>query len=220
MAGSAVLILLRQTHQQVAFTKPMAEGWWTSSASSLPTLLSGDPLLQVMAVGLRVKAVAEDFGLSKETVYASHRESAAASILLTTEYAPKTKRVRLSQEDLDFAKAFMDEVFPQNSGRDFRVINMTDDTIYAVYFGFCTDRDMTPLGQTAFHDQILKKMKIHRSQDSTICSYCADLKKARVPAATLTGTDDQAPRVTPSSDALVRAGRLFQEEEEEEELSH
>ena len=51
----------------------------------------------------------------------------------------------------------MDEVFPQNSGRDFRIINMTDDTIYAVYFGFCTDKDMTPLGQTTFHDQILKK---------------------------------------------------------------
>jgi len=78
------------------------------------------PLLQVMTVGLRVKVVAEDVGLSQETVYASHRERAAESILLSTAYAPKTKRVRLPQEDLDFAKVFMDEVFPQNSGRDFR----------------------------------------------------------------------------------------------------
>ena len=135
------------------------------------------PLLQVMTVGLRVRVVAEDFGLSQETVYASHRERASESILLTTEYTPKTKRARLPQEDLEFARAFMDEVFPQNSGRDFRVINMTDDTIYAVYFGYCTDRDLTPLGQTTFHDQILKKLKIHRSQDSTICCYCAELKK-------------------------------------------
>ena len=78
------------------------------------------PLLQVMTVGLRVKVVVEDVGLSQETVYASHRERAAESILLSTAYAPKTKRVRLPQEDLDFAKVFMDEVFPQNSGRDFR----------------------------------------------------------------------------------------------------
>jgi len=130
----------------------------------------------VMTVGLRVKVVAEDFGLSQETIYAAHRESLRQSILLTTHYTPKVKRQRVLQDDIQFANDFMDEVFPQLSGRDFRVINVTNDSVYAVYFGYCTDRNINPLGQTTFHDQILKKLKIHHSQDSTICCYCNDLK--------------------------------------------
>jgi len=35
-----------------------------------------------MTVGLRVKVVAEDFGLSQETVYASHRERSGEHLAL------------------------------------------------------------------------------------------------------------------------------------------
>jgi len=134
------------------------------------------PLLQVMTVNLHVKTVAADFDVSQETIYASHRSSVDANILMSMRSTPNVKRNRLPDEDLDLARTFMDEVFPQLSGRDFRVIAMTRNSVYAVYFGYCTDRDQVPLGQTTFNEKIFNKMKIHNTADSTICCYCRRLK--------------------------------------------
>jgi len=137
-----------------------------------------------MTIGLRVKVVAADFGVSEETIYASHRDT--SNPLLTTECSPRVKRPRILGNEITFANEFMDEVFPISSGRNFRVANMTDDCIYAVYFGYCTDRGVNPLGQTTFHDKVLKKLNIHRSKDATICCYCAQLDKLEMTPPPLT----------------------------------
>jgi len=73
--------------------------------------------------------------------------------------------------------SFLDENFPVTSGRDYRVIKFTKENLYAIYFYYTIERETPPMGKTYFLYTFLKSIKIHHSEDESVCEHCHRFKE-------------------------------------------
>ena len=135
------------------------------------------PLLQKLVQGLHINEITSTLNISKRTYF--RLLSDEGNLCLDMRYTPGVKRQRIENDQLTVAGPFLDENFPMTSGRDFRVIKMIDENIYAIYYFYCLERDLVPLGKTYFFYTFLKEYKIHRSEDESICCHCHELKKLK-----------------------------------------
>jgi len=130
-------------------------------------------LLSIVAEDQPADLVVQDFGISLSTVYAARREH--SSIALDMVYTPGVKRPRIDESRIDFAMAFLDEVIPVVSGRNFRKQTMTNENLYAFYFCRCLEKRKEPLSKSYFEGSILKNQNIQHSKDESVCDLCSEL---------------------------------------------
>lgn len=131
-------------------------------------------LIKQLSLGLSKKEVLETFNISERTYYRIQEDGKEFCINL--KYAPGIKRTRISEDQTTVAEQFLDENFPVTSGRDYRVIRLTNDNLYGIYYYYCLERFMQPLGKTYFFTTFLKKQRIHYSKDESVCKYCSEYK--------------------------------------------
>lgn len=132
-------------------------------------------LICYLAQGVSVCEVASDFGLSTETIRRAKKNDGT---ILQLQSIPNQKKPRITQDQEDAAIDFLDEVLPVVSGRDYRILKMTQEKLYELYIEKCNELGIeNPLGKTYFFDNILGKQKLRKSKDETICSYCKDNKE-------------------------------------------
>ena len=131
-------------------------------------------LIKQLSLGLSKKEVLETFNISERTYYRIQEDGKEFCINL--KYAPGIKRTRISEDQTTVAEQFLDENFPVTSGRDYRVIRLTNDNLYGIYYYYCLERFMQPLGKTYFLTTFLKKQRIHYSKDESVCKYCSEYK--------------------------------------------
>ena len=132
-------------------------------------------IIQMCAGSVRVKDIAIDVHVTTQTVYTAL--AAENNVATSMKSHPHLKRKRIEEVDEELARQFLDDACPIPSGRDFRLVRMTYDNLYAMYVGFCNDRNAGPLGKTYFLEKILHSTKVRHSSDETICKLCDGKKK-------------------------------------------
>lgn len=87
-------------------------------------------------------------------------------------YPLHTKRPRITTWTLSTAVSFLDEVAPVLSGRNFRILSMTDSFLYNLYRTANADG----LGKTTFLNKVVYSSNIHHSSVPQQCIYCCNCK--------------------------------------------
>lgn len=134
-------------------------------------------LLRELTGDVPPKTVAYDFGVAQQTVH--NARACTSQALLAPISAAPLRRARLSQDDLAYARAFLDEVIPVKSGTAFRVQTMTNDCLFATYHTQCILHNREPLGKTTFFETIVGRESIHHCRDASICDHCAKLNELK-----------------------------------------
>jgi len=132
-------------------------------------------IIGMVSTQLPVQDVAEDFGVSDQTVYNARNDDDNFALELQTR--PNVQRERISDQQYEAARSFLDEVIPVVSGRNYRVQRCTNESLYAIYFCWCMDRHIPNLGRTHFFENVLGPENIHHVRDDSICEYCFDFDR-------------------------------------------
>jgi len=132
-------------------------------------------IIGMVSTQLPVQDVAEDFGVSDQTVYNARNDDDNFALELQTR--PNVQRERISDQQYEAARSFLDEVIPVVSGRNYRVQRCTNESLYAIYFCWCMDRHNPNLGRTHFFENVLGPENIHHVRDDSICEYCFDFDR-------------------------------------------
>ena len=130
--------------------------------------------MKFLVPDLDTQDIINDFKISRKTLFRALSED--GSFCLELKYSPGVKRKRITDEQIEAAENFLDENFPVTSGRDYRVIKLTNDNLYVIYYFYCLEREMIPMGKTYFMYNFLKQHLIRHSKDETVCPYCQKLK--------------------------------------------
>ena len=133
------------------------------------------PIVRELSKGMDVADASNLFSLSKKTIYNAINDK--ENILLGCKYKINAKRQRIGEEQVQIAMNFLNEKYPDVSGRNYRVIKLTKDCLYIHYYVYCNEINQVPLSKSYFCYSVLDKLNIHFSEDTTICCYCNDLKK-------------------------------------------
>lgn len=133
------------------------------------------PLIRHLSQGLTASQAKELLGVERTTFYRARSDK--KDFLLDLKYTPEAKRQRIADDALQIVEQFLDENFPVSSGRDYRVIRFTDENLYILYFYYCLERNIQPVGKINFLYSQLNNFKIHHSSDELICEYCREWKE-------------------------------------------
>lgn len=138
------------------------------------------PLLAALSKGLSLqvsnftlvsltlqKEITSVFGLSEITVRRACAES--EEFLYELLYHPSTTRQRVNNNQIEFAKNFIDEALPTISGRNYKILETSEDHLYEMY---CAETD-EPVSKTFFIYKVLHQFNYHHSFIPPSCVYCA-----------------------------------------------
>jgi len=149
---------------------------WVSKIISInfpPTSPNRKSLVNIALEYADIDSVGNYFKLSTVTVRKARREE--DDFIQSMKSRPNLKRKRLFESDADVIQEFLDEEIPVISGRSFRVQSITDEELYARYFGYCCNHNLWPVCRATFTFHFLKKERIHHNRDDAMCKYCAKL---------------------------------------------
>jgi hypothetical protein len=136
-------------------------------------------LIQMVAGDIRVQHVGADFNVTTRTVYNALGDE--TNLVQSMVYRTGVKRARIEEDQIELANQFLDEAAPIPSGRNYRLVRVTYDNLYAMYRGYCLDRHADPLGKTYFIEKVLHSTNVRHSGDDTICKQCDKRKKWQKP---------------------------------------
>ena len=114
-----------------------------------------------------VQSFCELFGISQHTY---NRLSEEDSKVLQTKYSIGVKRQRVTDEQIDEIHRILDDILPKQSGRDFRIQEVTDKKLYDTYYAEVISGD--PVSKTFFIYNVLSKEKIEHSKSPKNCPIC------------------------------------------------
>ena len=136
-------------------------------------------IVQMCAGNIRVKDIANDFHVTPKCVYVAM--AVENNFAQSMKSRINVKRKRVEDVDDELARQFLDDACPIPSGRDYRLVRMTYDNMYAMYVAYCNDRNAGPLGKTYFIEKVLLSTKVRHSTDESICKLCDGKKKWEKP---------------------------------------
>ena len=169
-------------------------------------------LIQIISKDVRVKDVAADLGVTPPTIY--NALNSAQNLALSMASRPNQKRARVEDVDIELAIQFLDDVAPIPSGREYRLVRVTYENLYAMYVGFCNDRNAGPLGKTFFIDNVLHSTGVRHSADETHLQIVRRKKKVGQALPPQRQGPEEVECAGRARDVVARAGPvLFAEEE-------
>ena len=88
------------------------------------------PIVRELSKGMDVADASNLFSLSKKTIHNAINDK--ENILLGCKYKINAKRQRIGAEQVQIAMNFLNENYPDVSGRNYRVIKLTKDCLYSL----------------------------------------------------------------------------------------
>jgi transposase len=125
------------------------------------------PLLSFFFQGLSQEDAQNIYGISTRTYKRVMNED--GNVLVEQKYKSEVTRKRISDEQLKEVKEILNQILPVQSGRDWRVQEMTDKKLYELYDTLAEGK---PVSKSYFFYQILDKEKIHHSKKVKFCPLC------------------------------------------------
>jgi len=125
------------------------------------------PLLSVVSQGLDFKEAIKLFEVNNRTLWRAQTEG--SHFLEQFCAHPNTSRMKISPQRGSEAVDFINNKMPVISGRNYGLLNTTEDFFYQQYRRSCTN----PVGTSFFIYKILPSFKYHHSTVPDICPYCA-----------------------------------------------
>jgi hypothetical protein len=130
------------------------------------------PLLSYLTTGLEFKDISNLFQISIRIFHRIHEDNRNT---LNQKYSIGVKKKRIIDEQLMEVKRILDDILPKQSGRHFRIQEMTDQKLYENYAAEVQKGEI--VSKSFFINKILSSEKIHYSKNPKFCPLCEQFEE-------------------------------------------